>query len=111
MSNNNNTLLQYFDLEDSPEGFQDEFFEDVAETLLGSVMRKAWAELDGEKKEQLTELLEASDADAESKEKHEAVLAFLDENVINLREFVEKELEDLQTAYKTTRDELQDTLL
>jgi len=110
MDDTNNTLFQYFDLEDNSTELREEFLEEVAETLLTSVLRKAWMELDADKKEQLAGLLEESNADPENKEKHTAVLAFLDEYIVNLREFIGNEFETLQTAYKTTRDELLDAL-
>ncbi len=111
MDNTNSTLLQYFDLEDGSDEMQGEFLEELAETLFGSIVRKAWVEFDGDKKETFAKLLEESSDDPESVEKYTAVLTFLDEHIVNLRDFIEKELRELQKSYKTTRDELQDSLV
>ena len=100
--------LSFFDLEDTSKDMQEDFLEDIGEVLMESVFRKAWSELDANKREALTKLLEESSLEPENAEKSNAVLMFLDEHVVNIKGYVEKEFESIQTTYKKTRDELRD---
>ena len=111
MNNKNNALVQYFDLELVAKEDQEYFIDEIGGLVMDSILKKAWQQLEGTKKEALTELLEASNLDSENIEKSNAVLAFLDEHLVNLEAFVQKELAEIETAYKSTRDELSDKIV
>jgi len=108
MKNSNNTTIQFFDLENETKDIQEDFLDDIGEVIMEALLLKAWSELDTEKRERLTALLEISDEEPENEEKREAVLTFLDKNVVNIQGFVKKEFEDIQTSYKQIRDEIRD---
>lgn len=100
-----------FDLAGVSKEEREEFAEDIGEVIMQKILRKAWAELDSSKRDVLTELLEKSEASPEDEEKHEAVFAFLDANILNLPEFVAHELEEIETSYREIRDQLKDAQL
>ncbi len=106
----NNNLINLFDLENLSKEEQEDFMQDIGELVMQTVIRKAWKELDSVKRNNLTELLEESDNDSDSSKKYEAVFAFLDENVVDIRKYVVKETEKIQKIYRESRDELRDSI-
>jgi hypothetical protein len=104
------TMVQFFDLEDVGKEVQEDFLEDIGEAVMGSIFNKAWSELDSKKQDELNALLEESTKNPDDVEKREAVLLFLDDNMINLTAFIEKELEMLQKSYREKRDEFRDAV-
>jgi hypothetical protein len=101
-------IIHFFDLEDASKEIQEDFLEDIGEVMMGAIVQKAWMELDSQKKETLTVLLEESSSNPEDVKKREEVLAFLDDNMVNLQGFIEKELDNFQSTYREYRDELRD---
>lgn len=106
---NAKSLVDVFDLENLSSDERDEFLEDFGDTVMKSIFRKSWFELDSAKRNILGDLLQESDDDPENVEKHEAVLFFLDEHVHNIRQYAEKEIEQLQNSYRENRDTLSDS--
>ncbi len=104
----NDTALAFFDLHEAPEDIQDEFFEMVSELVFDKVLEKAMFELQGTKRDELTEMLEISAEDPQNTEKQDAILTYLDENLPNCKEIVQAEIEELQKTYVQFRDELID---
>ena len=104
---NTNVLIKFFDLEDLEKEEQEQFLDEISEVMMGSILKKAWQELDSAKKEALSELLEAEGTES-NEDNSQAVLAYLDEHLVNLGEYVRKELTDMEESYKRTRDELDD---
>lgn len=110
MNTENETIVNSFDLVDAPVEEQEEFFEDIGEMVMQSILQRAWAELSTVKRDELTILLEASEADPENDEKQQAVLAFLDENVSNIEELIKEKISELEGTYREYRDEMLDAV-
>ncbi len=111
MNDTNITKDEPFDLEGASKEEREEFTQDVGEILMQKILRKAWAELDSSKRDILTDLLEKSEADPEDEKKHKEIFTFLDTHIVNLSEFIARELEGIQTTYRESRDQFRDTQL
>ncbi len=107
---NTTSEVDYFELVGLPEEEQEAFLDQVGELVMKAVLRKAWIELDSEKRDTLTKLIEESDADPENEKKSDAVLVFLDEHVARVAEYAKTEMETLLTAYREARDAVEDEL-
>lgn len=105
---NSTSAVDYFELTGLPEAEQEAFLEQVGELVMKAVLRKAWIDLDSEKRDTLTKLLEESDADPENEKKSDAVLTFLDEHVERVGEYAKAEMESLLSAYRESRDAVED---
>lgn len=100
--------IDYFELSGIPEEERDAFLEEVGELVMKAILRKTWIDLDSEKRDILTKLLEESDSDPENEKKSDAVLVFLDEHVERIGEYAKAEMEKLLSVYRESRDAVED---
>jgi len=105
----NDTTIQFFDIAHLPQEEQNDFLEDVGELVMQKVLYKTWDKLTNGQKDELTALLEVG-GDEEGNDKQNAVFEYLDQNVPDIHEIVQKELFEIENTFCECRDEMLDAI-